>query len=349
MPTDKVEGDTTARLIVFVHWPKTAGTLVRRAFGCAGWQSALSAKPHEPRGRGFDQMERAYCRHPADLTRVAAMQLRHHARVGSTPHIFLENHCDPSVDVPLAISDVLTSLGLLSRVTFQSVAILRHPVHTVESIYAQFDGEIEQIDHRWRGRLPKPLFFRAAAEYLLFTWLQLGVETDGTHRNWIRDGWSAAAACNDKRYAALCANVTRSLWRTDARIFASRDAAAEQAELVTQRVRSVDLLHTRPCEPLVAAGLGRLRRLSHVFLLEDARTLREIRRLSTLDATRAVPHQLVQPRARLMHAEQRPCTMAQKIAGGGCAVATNLEHTCSLELYTQVATTIGARSNFTLR
>ena len=50
-----------------------------------------------------------------------------------------------------------------------------------------------------------------------------------------------------------------------------------------------------------------------------------------------------------MHAEQRPCTMAQKIAGGGCAVATNLEHTCSLELYTQVATTIGARSNFTLR
>ena len=38
-----------------------------------------------------------------------------------------------------------------------------------------------------------------------------------------------------------------------------------------------------------------------------------------------------------MHAEQRPCTMAQKIAGGGCAVATNLEHTCSLELYTQVA------------
>ena len=197
--------------------------------------------------------------------------------------------------------------------------------------------------------MPKPLFFRAAAEYLLFTWLQLGVETDGTHRNWIRDGWSAAAACNDKRYAALCANVTRSLWRTDARIFASRDAAAEQAELVTQRVRSVDLLHTRPCEPLVAAGLGRLRRLSHVFLLEDARTLREIRRLSTLDATRAVPHQLVQPRARLMHAEQRPCTMAQKIAGGGCAVATNLEHTCSLELYTQVATTIGARSNFTLR
>ena len=185
VPNDKVAGDTTARLVVFVHWPKTAGTLMRRAFGCAGWQSALSAKPHEPRGRGFDQMERAYCRHPADLTRVAAMQLRHHARVGSTPHIFLENHCDPSVEVPLAISDVLTSLGLLSRVTFQSVAILRHPVHTVESIYAQFDGEIEQIDHRWRGRLPKPLFFRAAAEYLLFTWLQLGVETDGTHRNWI--------------------------------------------------------------------------------------------------------------------------------------------------------------------
>ena len=349
LPPDKVEGDTTARLVVFVHWPKTAGTLMRRAFGCAGWQSALSAKPHEPRGRAVDQMERAYCRHPADLTRVAAMQLRHHARVGSTPHIFLENHCDPSVDVPLAISDVLTSLGLLSRVTFQSVAILRHPVHTVESIYAQFDGEIEQIDHRWRGRLPKPLFFRAAAEYLLFTWLQLGVETDGTHceldsrrlERRRRVQRQAIRRTLRQRHALAVAHRFPDLRRRATR-------RRSRPSSVTQRVRSVDLLHTRPCEPLVAAGLGRLRRLSHVFLLEDARTLREIRRLSTLDPTRAVPHQLVQPRARLMHAEQRPSTRAQKIEGGGCAVATNLEHTCSLELYTQVATTIGARSNFTL-
>ena len=88
-------------------------------------------------------------------------------------------------------------------------------------------------------------------------------------------------------------------------------------------------------------------RLQLLHLVEAAR---RHRRHLRADAT-LLPdhHQLVQPRARLMHAEQRPCSMAQKIAGGGCAVATNLEHTCSLELYTQVATTIGARSNFTLR
>ena len=67
-PDDTVEA-TPARMIV-AHWPKTAGTLA--SLRLRRLAEALSAKPHEPRGRGRSDGARVL-RHPADLTRAAAM------------------------------------------------------------------------------------------------------------------------------------------------------------------------------------------------------------------------------------------------------------------------------------
>ena len=235
----KVAGDTTARLVVFAL--AEDGRLMRRAFGCAGWQRR---SPPNRTSRAGEASTRWSARTAAIRPTSRAWwraQLRHHARRQHAAHFPRE----PLRPVGRRAARNLRRahvVGLLSRVTFQSVAILGHPVHTVESIYAQFDGEIEQIDHRWRGRLPKPLFFRAAAEYLLFTW--------PAGRRDRRHPPQLDSRRLERRRRVQRQAVRRALRQRHALAVAHRfpDLPSRRgggAGRALTNVRSVDLLHTR--------------------------------------------------------------------------------------------------------
>lgn len=326
-----------AHVIVHIHYPNTAGTLVREAFGCAGWQCALSFYV-QPLVRRFDQCARSYCRSPADLQRVVRVQLLEHMRRGSTPHLFIENHCSPSIDVPLAIEDVLMGSQLLG-VRLLSFIVLRHPVSLVESNFAHFRGDVQLLDSRYPiATLPKYHYLRVTAETLLFSQLGLPLQKYSAI-----GGARTVGLEEDDKYGALGQNLTLSLLERNPKAFRTSGHAAAFAEDLSRRLRSIESATQRGCDALVAAGLGRLQRLTHVFIMEDPRTVQEIARLSLLDATLTVPAALggtgqQAVRTNSVHSSQhRP------------PFASTSQHVCSIALYEHVASLLRARSNFTLR
>lgn len=325
-----------AQVIVHIHYPNTAGTLVRKVFGCAGWQCASSFYV-QPLERSFDQCARAYCRSPADLQRVVRVQLLEHMRRGSTPHLFIENHCSPSIDVPLAIEDVLLGSQLLG-VRLLSFIVLRHPVSLVESNFAHFRGDVQHLDPRYPGvTLPKYHYLRVAVETLLFSQLGLPLQEYSAF------GGARTVGLQDDKYDGLGQNLTLSLLERNPKAFRTSGHAAALAEDLSRRLRSIESATQRGCDALVAAGLGRLQRLTHVFIMEDPRTVQEIARLSLLDARLTVPAALggtgqQAVRTNSVHSSQyRP------------PFANTSQHVCSIALYEHVASLVRARSNFTLR
>lgn len=335
-------------IVAFHHMPKCAGTSVRMSFAGHNW--LCDGEERRSNGDSISPCTRAWCRTPNVLINRTLYKLfgrtaswrRSHTTAAidnrlaqGEPHAFLENHCNTETMLTSELmAPTLSRLGEHGKnVSVVSFTIVREPISLAESNWNYW--------HR-RDQLPAHLFNEMASEMLLFS--------NPFHAAFLNlPLLQASASCASSEWSAYC--IQLAAWRLaftnkrsngkDSSTHTANMTFGEAEEfarrIVTHAARVRRTVAFYGCEVLVSMALARLAKLTHVFVLEDNRTMRAIERFAQI-----LPGKKPLPWAHLHHLRSSPRFHVALPPG------TPRFHTCSLLLYKRIYTRILADSNFTL-
>ena len=328
-------------IAAFHHMPKSAGTSVRMSFAWHNW--LCDGEERRRNTDGISPCTRAWCKTPNVLMnrtlykllgRTASWRRSNtsaavdNRRANGEPHVFLENHCNTATMLTgELIAPTLSRLGKFGvNVSVVSFTILREPIALADSNWNYW--------HR-RDKLPADLFNEMASEMLLFR--------NPFHAPFLNlPLLPASASCASSEWSGFCTQLV--MWRLDV---ASRKANATNVtvreahgfayDIVTHAARVRATVSALGCEKLVSIALARLAKLTHVFVLEDNRTIRAIERFAQF-----LPRKRPMPWAYLHHLRS---SSRFRVA---LPSTTPRFHVCSRLLYQRVRDHLLAHDTFTL-